>query len=275
MSFFYNNNNKNNSKHKLLFSVIFFVLIMAVIFLILPSAQKNTDGFQDETTSPPPTDSEPTASPTTEPTPTVDPYKGPDVPAQEAVGSDFFSDAAFMGNSLVDGFKLFSGLDSCDYYVATSMTVVGATSKACITLDNGNSGTLVDGLTQKPYGKIYILLGINEIGYDVDTFGELYSSMLDTIIAKQPDCDIYVMGLTPVSYAKSSSSDTFNMDRIKQYNEKLRSLASDKKCYYIDLVSALSGEDGYLPSSETTDGVHFSTPTYEKWLNYLKTHYIT
>ncbi len=178
-----------------------------------------------------------------------------------------------MGNSLMDGFRLFSGLTTCDYYAATSMTVVGATTKACIKLDNGNTGTLVDGLIQKPYAKIYILLGINEIGFDTQTFIDYYSSMLDTIIAAQPKCNIYIMGITPVSKAKSDSSTTFNMKRINEYNTALRQLAADKGCYYMDLVSALAGPDGYLPADETTDGVHFSAQVYKNWLDYVKTHY--
>ncbi len=212
---------------------------------------------------------EQTASPSPSPTETT----GPDLTEREPVDDSWFSDAAFMGNSLMDGFRMFSGLTTCDYYAATSMTVVGATSKACITLENGAQGTLVDGLTQKPYGKIYILLGINEIGYDVDTFIDYYSTMLDAIIAAQPDCDIYIMGLTPVSQAKSNSSETFNMTRITEYNTALHQLAADKGCYYMDLVSALAGPDGYLPADETTDGVHFSADVYKTWLNYVKTHY--
>lgn len=213
-------------------------------------------------------------APSTEPSPSpTEASSGPDLTARDAMTDDWFSDAAFMGNSLMDGFRLFSGLTTCDYYAATSMTVVGADSKACITLDNGSAGTLVEGLTQKPYKKIYILLGINEIGYDVNTFIDLYGKMLDEIIPAQPDCDIYIMGLTPVSAAKSAGSDTFNMTRINEYNTALRQLAEDKDCYYMDLVAALAGPDGYLPSSETTDGVHFSAAVYKAWLDYVKTHY--
>ncbi|MEG0876800.1 MAG: GDSL-type esterase/lipase family protein [Oscillospiraceae bacterium] len=212
-------------------------------------------------TAPPP--STPSAAPT-----------GPDVPLQEAAADDFFADAAFMGNSLMDGFRMFSGLTTCDYYAATSMTVVGANSNKAITLDNGNAGTMVEGLTQKPYGKIYILLGINEIGYDVNSFIDLYGKMLDPIIAAQPDCKIYIMGLTPVSAAKSAGSDTFNMTRVSSYNSGLRELAAAKGCYYLDLVSALAGPDGFLPSNVTSDGIHFSAEVYQTWLNYVKTHYI-
>lgn len=273
-------------KRKKAFRIIFFAVVAAIglsLLLFLPQKNKKSENLSDTLQSPQasknlkdessnsqeelPQESENQSS-------SKDAYMGPDVPKCEPADDDFFSDAAFMGNSLMEGFKTFSGLGVCDYYTATSMNVVTATSKKCISLDNGTTGTMVDGLTQKPYGKIYILLGINEIGYDIDSFSQMYAEMLDTIIAAQPDCDIYIMSLTPVSQEKSNSSDLFNMEHITKFNERLYSIAKEKQCYYIDLVSALSGEDGYLPASETSDGVHFSSTMYSKWLNYLKTHYI-
>ena len=96
---------------------------------------------------PSPSAPENTASP--EPTPSPEPDY-PDLDEQPLVGDEFFADAAFLGNSLIDGFRLFSGLDTCDYYCATSMTVAGADD-------------LIAQMSQEQYGKIYILLGINEI----------------------------------------------------------------------------------------------------------------
>ena len=263
--------------------VVFFTLLIAVIIIMAYFGKKADSTGETQSPEPSATSSQESAAPpsvasepavqTTSPSPSPTKAAGPDLEARDPVDDQWFSDAAFMGNSLMDGFKLFSGLTTCDYYAATSMTVVGATSKACVTLDNGAQGTLVDGLTQKPYGKIYILLGINEIGYDTQTFIDYYTTMLDAIIAKQPNCDIYIMGLSPVSEAKSKSSETFNMTRIKEYNTALRQLAADKGCYYMDLVSALAGPDGYLPATETTDGVHFSANVYKTWLDYVKTHY--
>jgi lysophospholipase L1-like esterase len=81
------------------------------------------------------------------------------------------------------------------------------------------------------------------------------------------------MGLTPVSQVKSESGDTFSMDRVKEFNTSLRQLAADKGCYYMDMVSALADSTGFLPASETTDGIHFSASVYKTWLQYVKTHY--
>ena len=273
-------NRKNNGIQVVFFAVIIALIVLLVYFGKKSDVAKLSQSPQPSAVPPqgsaaPPSvsgdETAQTASPS--PSPTEPAVAAPDLAARDPVDDSYFADAAFMGNSLMDGFRLFSGLTTCDYYAATSMTVVGATSKACITLDNGNAGTLVDGLIQKPYGKIYILLGINEIGFDTKTFIDYYSAMLDTIIAAQPNCDIYIMGITPVSKTKSDGSTTFNMTRINEYNTALRQLAADKGCYYMDLVSALAGPDGYLPSSETTDGVHFSAKVYQTWLDYVKTHY--
>ena len=209
-----------------------------------------------------PTPSQPAISDAPSPMPSEDPVVSPGCPvsASDRVEDEWFSDAAFLGNSLVDGFRLFSGLTTCDVYAVTSMTVMGA-------------GSLIGQMNANQYGKVYILLGINEIGYEADYFKTQYSDMLDTIMSGQPDADIYIMGLSPVSAHKSATDSTFTMDRVRLYNEKLLELASEKGCYYIDLCEALSDESGYLPASVTSDGVHFSASHYQVWLEYLRTHH--
>lgn len=201
-------------------------------------------------------------------------YSGPDLDELDREDDDYFADAAILGNSLVDGLRIYSKLASPDYFCATSVSVVSAMNSKTQTLSNGSSGTLVQALCQKQYGKIYIELGINEIGYDVDYFISLYSEMLDTIITAEPNADIYIMSLLPVTMSKSSVSGTvFNMSRIKKYNEALYDLAKEKKCYYMDLCSALAGDDGYLPESWASDGVHLKPEYYSLWEECIRTHY--
>ena len=226
-----------------------------------PSGSETPDAQETLTPEPPPITGDPDAQQTPEPDEEVaEAVPGVPVPETESVDDEWFSDAAFLGNSLVDGFRLFSGLTTCDVYAATSMTVLGADS-------------LIQQMAATQYGKVYILLGINEIGYDADYFKEQYAAMLDEIQETQPDADIYIMSLTPVSEYKSSTDSTFTMDRVNLYNEKLLELSEEEECYYIDLVDALADDTGYLPSSVTTDGVHFSASHYQVWLEYLRTHH--
>jgi len=199
---------------------------------------------------------------------------GPDVPARDMIGDDFFSDAAVIGNSLVDGFRLYSGLDTCDIFAATSLSVFGLDSARSFNLRGGGAGTVYEALASKSYGKVYILLGINEIGSNTASFIDTYAGMLDRIVALQPDADIYIMSLTPVSAAKSSSNSTFTKARVTEYNAALYELAKEKACFYIDLVEALGDEDGYLPARVSWDGVHFEASHYRVWADYLRTHYV-
>ena len=195
-------------------------------------------------------------------------------PTEAAASDDFFADAAFVGNSLIEGMRLYSGLTSCDYYSATSLSVMAINSTRCITLENGGSGTIFQGLAQHQYGKIYILFGINEIGYDTASFIKAYGGMLDKIQEIQPTATIYIMSLTPVSKAKSDSSSTFNMTRVNAFNSALSDLAAEKGCQYLDICSALAGEDGYLPSKCTSDGIHFTASVYQTWVTYLRNNHL-
>lgn len=199
-------------------------------------------------------------------------YTGPDLIESEPVDDGFFADAAFFGNSLVDGLSRYGGIDSADFYAATSASVVNVDVTLNSLLENGDRATLLQAMTEKEYGKIYILLGINEIGFEPEYFAELYGTMLERICQAEPDAEIYIMSLSPVTQACSDYSDVFNMERIGLYNEKLYALAQEKECYYVDLCAALAGEDGYLTESDSTDGIHLKPEKYPDWAEYLRTH---
>ena len=206
-------------------------------------------------------------------TPDPDGYTGPDLALREKVEDDFFDDAVFFGNSLVNGLELYGQMGGGDFCCATSASVISVTSTLNATLKNGGAGTLLDKMLEKQYGKIYILLGINEIGFNTDYFAQVYGDMLRRIKDAQPDATIYIMSLTPVTKAKSDAGAPFTMDRIREYNAALYQLAADYECYYVDLIEALTDSTGYLPAADSTDGVHFVVSKYPVWADYLRTHY--
>lgn len=217
---------------------------------------------------------EPTPLPTPEPTPVPEPeYTGPDLAEQPAVGDEFFADTAFFGNSLVDGLRLYGGLSHGDFYAVQSASVVNVGTTKASALNDGTAATLLQTLAQKQYSRIYILLGINEIGFETSYFIDLYRRMLDQIAESEPHASIYIMGLTPVSKAKSDEGALFSMDRVREYNAALRDLAEERQCWYVDLVDALADADGYLPADQSVDGIHLTADKYPEWADYLRTHY--
>lgn len=202
-----------------------------------------------------------------------DVYTGPDLAERSPVDDEFFADAAFFGNSLVDGLGAFGGLEHGSFYAATSASVVNVDMTRNVKLENGEDATLLQALTDGQHGKIYILLGINEISFEPEYFTQLYSGLLDRIREYESEADIYIMSLTPVTEKCSESSEFFNMERIQLYNQALYQLAADKQCYYVDLCQALAGEDGYLAEEDATDGIHLKMSEYPRWAEYLRTHY--
>ena len=201
-------------------------------------------------------------------------YAGPDLTVGSVQDDSFFAETAILGNSLVDGLRLYSKLQSVDYYCATSVTVVSAMNSKTETLSNGSRVTLVESLCQHQYDKIYIELGINEIGYDVSVFAEMYGEMIDAIAASQEDADIYIMSLLPVTKSRASSSGTvFTMERVNLYNQALRELAAEKECYYLDVCSAFVDASGYLPEEWAVDGVHLKPEYYAVWEERIRTYY--
>ena len=195
----------------------------------------------------------------------------PDLSLRARADDSFFADTAILGNSLVDGLRLYSKLKTVDFYCGTSMSIYSAMNSRTVRLKNGAYGTQIDAMAQKQYGKIYIELGINEMGSSIDTNISRYRILLDQIRAVQPNADIYVMAVTPTSRAKIGTS--FSKDRVVAYNNALYNLAAEWGCWYLDDFTPLADSEGYLPASQTWDGVHFTVAKYADWETIIRTYY--
>ena len=190
-------------------------------------------------------------------------YAGPDVPEQPEADDAFFANSAILGNSLVDGLRSYAELKTLSFFCSTGMSVDSV---------RGRDAWYVNSLCSGSYERIYIELGVNEISYPTTTFISKYTELLDKIIAAQPGAEIYIISVLPVTRAKSAGG-VYTMTRINAYNEALYDLAAEKNCRYLDVCSALIGDDGYLPSGSTWDGIHFQPSGYKTWENYMRTHY--
>ena len=66
------------------------------------------------------------------------------------------------------------------------------------------------------------------------------------------------------------------MERIKNFNERLKEMCAEEQCWYVDIYSMLLDENGYLSIEYAFegDGKHFEKSGYVAWANYLKSHYV-
>ena len=188
-------------------------------------------------------------------------YTSP-VPETPPIADGDFAGSLFIGNSLGDGFKAFSGLKYGDHQVTVGLTVFSAGSKVSAAAGKD---------------RVYIMLGINEIGRGPEAVCEKYSQLIDDIRAVNPEADIYVQSVLPVYEPKLSSSQKqyhITNSYIVELNEAYQVMCAEKQVYYLDIHSALADESGALPKALTWDGVHLTPEAYGIWLDYLKTHTI-
>lgn len=223
----------------------------------------------------------PTPTPTPEPTPTPVPaldFTQP-VPESEEVEMEYFEDALFIGDSRTDGLRLYSGIQGADFYCYKGLTIFEVDERKIVEL-NGSTCSVVEALEKGPqYAKIYISLGVNELGYyNDDAYHQAFSEFLDTVKALQPNAIIYLENLVPVNPQKCAEykqPSYVNNDRVAAYNAIYPQLATEHQVALLDVASALSDENGILPADATADGVHFTKAWYQKWLAYLMNHTVS
>ncbi|MBQ1351801.1 MAG: hypothetical protein IIY71_03675, partial [Oscillospiraceae bacterium] len=142
--------------------------------------------------------------------------------------------------------------------------------------EDGTKISVLDALrANSNFKKVYIMLGLNELGWvSLDQFQAQYAKLVDAIQEISPDAIIYLQSILPVSEEKSASSNIYNNDRIQMFNQRIFAVAQEKQVFYINVAEAVADENGCLPSDFTSDGIHLQKKACEQWLAYLKSHTI-
>lgn len=194
------------------------------------------------------------------------------VPESERVDDSYFDDAVFIGNSRTEGLKKFSGLSNATFITEVGLTVSSIFTDYC-DISGGYRSRAFDALSGMNFGKVYIMLGMNELGWVYESvFKDDYGKIIDKIREINPDAVIYIQSIIPVSKWKDSSNDVFTNANVERLNAQLRDLADEKEVHYLDVAGALMDSEGYLPYEATGDGVHLEPPYCVKWTDYLRTH---
>ena len=208
--------------------------------------------------------------------PQAEPYDfSQPAPENEAVDNSYFEDAAFVGDSRTDGFMIYSGIGCGENLTSNGLSIFKLGEKKALSLD-GKEYTLLEALALKQYGKVYLSLGVNELGYyDDQGFYDSYCRAIDEIRAIQPNAVIYIQGLIPLNeeqIAASTGRTYLTNEHLRVYNDLMKQAAEEKQVVYLDLYSEFVDENGSLPAEASRDGVHLRKEYCQRWLEYLKTH---
>ena len=196
-------------------------------------------------------------------------------PEREAVDNTYFADAAFVGDSRTDGFMIYSGIGTGKNLTSNGLSIFKLSEKKALKI-GGEKYTLLEALEMDRYGKVYLCLGVNELGvYDDEGFYNAYLAAIDSIRAIQPDAVIYIQGLIPINegeIAASGGNIHLNNEHLRVYNDLMRKAAQEKQVVYLDLYTEFVDENGELPPGASRDGVHLKKEYCQRWLTYLQTH---
>lgn len=183
----------------------------------------------------------------------------------------FGSNVAFIGDSRTQAFLMYAGLKDVVDYTNVGLMVDTAITKKFITNKNGEKITIIEDLKTKDIDTIYIMLGVNELGWVYDSiFINKYEELIDLLTATKPNCEIIIQSIIPVTKTKSDSDAIYNNKKIYEYNNLIEEMAKKKNLEFINLSPILSDENGNLPEDASPDGIHLNKEYCLKWLNCLK-----
>ena len=185
----------------------------------------------------------------------------------------YFDDAAFLGDSRTLGISDYAGLDGADFYCDSGMTIFKILEEEVTYQKTGSKVLMPEVLQNKKYGKIYIMLGMNELGYgNTEMYLEQYRQVLNQIREWQPEAIIYIMANLHVSEEKNNMETEFNNMNINSKNAASAELANGTDVFYLDVNPVFTDEEGYLNAELTFDGVHLYAKHYDAWREFLLEH---
>lgn len=120
----------------------------------------------------------------------------------------------------------------------------------------------LDEITESLPDKIFLMMGVNDIGYglSVDVITANYSTILTRIKQASPLTRVYVQSVLPIKGLKGRNNDS-----IIALNEKLQLLAVENSAVFINLYPEFLDSDGELNMSYSYDGLHLNTNGYLLW----------
>lgn len=205
------------------------------------------------------------------------------VPATEKVDPSYFDDAVFVGDSVSLKLKYYEA--DADELGDAQFLTEGSLSANQLLMPLDSAGTihvkykgvkmnLDDAIEKTGASKMYIMLGMNDIGLGLDFGIENYTKVLDSVTKRCPDITVIVQSVTPCVFPEGYKA--INNEKIQEYNKLLIKLCEEKGYYFVDVASVMYGDNGCLKKEYCSDpenmGMHFTNEGCKAWVDYLMTH---
>lgn len=238
---------------------------------LLPEQPELRDPPEDPISPPAPqTPAEPQPPEPAFPEPVPDQPEEPEEPSAPVKPEDPFTNALFIGDSRTVGIAEYSGITEADFFAFTGMSVYTAFKKESA-VGSWQKGTLLaDALQARQYDRVYLMLGVNELGYNFQKTVERYGEMVQQIRDLQPDAYLILEASLHVTKKRSDTDSTFNNSNIDRMNQAQAAYADGEHIFFIDVNPVFDDETGALNQDYTFDNTHPYGKYYSKWADWLR-----
>lgn len=206
-----------------------------------------------------------------------------EVPSDAAVAPSWFDDAVFFGDSVSGWLHTYAGdagLGKATFLTGTSFGIENSLKDVSPSSYHpsyqGTKMKLEDAVVKCGAKKVYIMLGMNDIDYGQERIVNDYVKLVQNIVAKSPEAQIYIQSVTPMINTSKRATDTFNNATVKAFNDAMKQQCQTHRWNYLDIASVFSEPNGSLRESVCSDaaamGLHITQVATKDWVAYLRTH---
>ena len=182
----------------------------------------------------------------------------------------YFRDALIIGDSRTVGLRDYGTIPEADFFCTAGLAAYEILDGKEI-----DGRTLQDILNTHSYGKIYLMVGLNETAFGLDEFHEHIQEVYQMLCEACPDALIFLMANLHVSAQTSEEQPAISNEKINIANSYIEELADGKKSFYIDVNPLFDDEENCLSPEHSDDGIHVSGDDYARWTEWLCTQTIT
>ncbi|SIO09293.1 GDSL-type esterase/lipase family protein [Chitinophaga niabensis] len=131
----------------------------------------------------------------------------------------------------------------------------------------------LDGVIKQRPRKIFLLIGINDIGRGLPTEVILnnYRNIVTRLTQGLPKTKLIIQSVLPMNEGKLPYDYLKGKaEKVKALNEGIVRIAKEFNLPYLNLHELFADEKGELKAAYTKDGIHLEPAAYVDWVNWLK-----
>ncbi len=200
------------------------------------------------------------------------------------VGPEWFDDVVFVGDSVTVGLSYYAEngeLGDAAFLCSVSLGYYNSMwdlnqAGNVHPVWQGKKVTVEEGIRLSGKGKVFIMLGMNDIGgYGIDGTVNGMINLTDRILETNPDVQIYIQSVTPL-ISGMRRADLLNNYNVAGFNERAKEVCHERGFVFVSVAEAVSDPYGNLIYDYCGDpgdmGLHFNFLGCSKWVEYLKGH---